>query len=224
MRRGVSQETQISVFVAEWTKLSQTSNNGGLRRIRQVTSGFVSPKASFSMGSLASSSSSSSSIRGEWENLRSNAHTWRLANKTEPNGAGRGKPLWPLAVRRGPQQHHDHQQDGGEQQAPEGVVYPQVPPSLWKRSDTETLVIRLAVHSSLCKQDTKTQTTTQHSIHPRKQTDRLAVDQLEDFGGPDDEYDGSCAHKVNNRVNFDVYKQSENQKLLNNKTKGPLQT
>lgn len=34
----------------------------------------------------------------------------------------------------------------------------------------------------------------------RKQTDRLAVHQLEDFGGPDDEYDGSCPHKVNNGV------------------------
>lgn len=31
----------------------------------------------------------------------------------------------------------------------------------------------------------------------RKQTDPLAVDQLEDFGGPDDEYDRSCGNKVN---------------------------
>lgn len=31
----------------------------------------------------------------------------------------------------------------------------------------------------------------------RKQTDRLAVHQLEDSGGPDDDYDGSCGHKEN---------------------------
>lgn len=36
----------------------------------------------------------------------------------------------------------------------------------------------------------------------RAQTDRLAVYQLEDFGGPDDEYNGSCGHKVNNSLIF----------------------
>lgn len=40
----------------------------------------------------------------------------------------------------------------------------------------------------------------QQKCNSRKQTDRLAVHQLEDFGGPDDEYDGSCGHKVNNGV------------------------
>lgn len=37
----------------------------------------------------------------------------------------------------------------------------------------------------------------QSSINNGKQTDRLAVYKLEDFSGPDDEYDGSCGHKVN---------------------------
>lgn len=44
---------------------------------------------------------------------------------------------WPLAVSGGPQQHHDHQQNGGEQETPEGIIYPQVPPTLWKRMKAE---------------------------------------------------------------------------------------
>lgn len=33
-------------------------------------------------------------------------------------------------------------------------------------------------------------------INISKQTDRLAIHPLEDFGGPNYEYDGSCRHKV----------------------------
>ncbi|TNN51068.1 Activin receptor type-1 [Liparis tanakae] len=39
----------------------------------------------------------------------------------------------PFLPNRRPQQHHDDQQNGGEQETPEGIVYPQVPPTLWKR-------------------------------------------------------------------------------------------
>lgn len=99
--------------------------------ISNVTAGKrVLPKASFSMGSLASSSSSSS-IRGEWENLRNWNQHWIFDLKYLKKKKIR-IPVWhwPLAVGRRPQQDHDHQQNGGEEQTPEGIVHPQVPPPL----------------------------------------------------------------------------------------------
>lgn len=99
--------------------------------ISNVTAGKrVLPKASFSMGSLASSSSSSS-IRGEWENLRNWNQHWNFDLKYLKKKKIR-IPVWhwPLAVGRRPQQDHDHQQNGGEEQTPEGIVHPQVPPPL----------------------------------------------------------------------------------------------
>lgn len=90
----------------------------------------------------------------------------------------------PLAVGRGPQQHHDHQQDGGEEQAPEGVVHPQVPPFL-----------RGGGHAGRQKHTaTESMAVARGSGH----THRLAVDQLEDLCGPDDEHDGGCGRRRSN--------------------------
>lgn len=63
-------------------------------------------------------------------NLKSNNH-WR-SQVVRPGSLPAPGRLSPLVVGRGPQQHHDHQQNGGEQETPEGVVHPEVPPTLWK--------------------------------------------------------------------------------------------